>query len=928
MAIYRGSESTGTATQVFNIDGDKGDITVTNGGDTWTIDVGVVTTTKLGGDITPQGKALLDDATASDQRTTLGLGTAAVASTTDFATAAQGVLADSAVQPLDSVTLADVVVDSLQVSGSGNTAGTFTWNDTDGTLDLILKGEDVTLQVGQEHVVRVTNTTGSTLVDGQVVYVLGSTGNHLDVGLAQANSEVTSSKTLAIVTESIADNQSGFATVLGLVRDLNTSAFAEGAALWLSPSVAGAITTTRPTAPNNSVFLGWCVRQHASVGSIFVNIQNGYELEEIHDVLMGAKLAGQTLIYDATVGVWKNARLTAGTGVTITNGDGTITIASTAGGISDGDKGDITVSSSGTVWTIDNGAVSLAKTTGVAASGANSDITSLSGLSGNVSFTGTGNRITGDFSNATQTNRVAFQSSTTNGATAVNALPNGTSRVSTYQAYDNTDPTNSSYIGIVANGTNGITVLESSIRGTGTYLPMTFYTGGSERVRIDTSGNVGIGVTSTGGYKVAVGGSGLKNQFITTDANNAYLYTDGGAYIGSTGAFVTTFVTNNTERFRISADGAIGLSGANYGTASTQAIVSNGSAAAPTWQTVLTPSTGVSSFSAGTTGLTPSTGTTGAVTLAGTLAIANGGTGATSAPTARTNLGATTVGSNVFTLTNPSAITFPRFNADNTVSALIASDFRTAIGAGTGNGTVTSVSWTGGIVSVATGTTTPAFTIAGTSGGIPYFSSASTWATSAALAANALVVGGGAGVAPSTVTTGTGVVTALGVAANGSGGFVTDTGSVTLTNKTVNLTSNTLSGTKAQFDTALSDDNFGYVGTANSWTQQQTFKELKDTVFTITDAAGFQIDPANGSIQTITLGANRTPVATNFEAGQCVLLGIDDGTAFTITWTSIPVTWVKAGGTASAPTLATTGFTWVLLWEVGTTIYGVEVGKP
>lgn len=115
---------------------------------------------------------------------------------------------------------------------------------------------------------------------------------------------------------------------------------------------------------------------------------------------------------------------------------------------------------------------------------------------------------------------------------------------------------------------------------------------------------------------------------------------------------------------------------------------------------------------------------------------------------------------------------------------------------------------------------------------------------------------------------------------------------------------------------------------AQSWTAQQTFKELKDTVHTITDGAAFEIDPANGSIQTITLGASRTPAATNFEAGQIVLLGIDDGTAYSITWTSVPVTWVKAGGTASAPTLATTGLTWVLLWKVGSTIYGLEVGKP
>jgi hypothetical protein len=94
----------------------------------------------------------------------------------------------------------------------------------------------------------------------------------------------------------------------------------------------------------------------------------------------------------------------------------------------------------------------------------------------------------------------------------------------------------------------------------------------------------------------------------------------------------------------------------------------------------------------------------------GTLPIANGGTGATTSSAALTNLGATTIGSNLVTLTNPSAITFPRFNANNTVSSLTATDFRTAIGAGTGNGTVTSVGATSPVAS--TGGNAPLISLA------------------------------------------------------------------------------------------------------------------------------------------------------------------------------------------------------------------------
>lgn len=103
---------------------------------------------------------------------------------------------------------------------------------------------------------------------------------------------------------------------------------------------------------------------------------------------------------------------------------------------------------------------------------------------------------------------------------------------------------------------------------------------------------------------------------------------------------------------------------------------------------------------------------------------------------------------------------------------------------------------------------------------------------------------------------------------------------------------------------------------------------ILEDVYTITDGAAFEIDPGNGSVQLITLGASRTPKATNFAAGEAVTLMVDDGSAYSITWTDSTfgtggVTWT--GGTA--PTLATSGYTVIQLWKVGTKVYGANVGS-
>jgi hypothetical protein len=150
------------------------------------------------------------------------------------------------------------------------------------------------------------------------------------------------------------------------------------------------------------------------------------------------------------------------------------------------------------------------------------------------------------------------------------------------------------------NSSNGGTAISTDTSGA-----LNIVTGsgsGSNAITIDASqnisltGNVGVGTTSTSGYKFAVGGSGLKNQFIATDANNAYLYTDGSAYIGSTGAFNCAFITNNAERMRIDSSGnlLIGTSTAtgkltiNGANSWTTGVTFAGAAANTIWQTGFT----------------------------------------------------------------------------------------------------------------------------------------------------------------------------------------------------------------------------------------------------------------------------------------------------------------------------------------------------
>jgi hypothetical protein len=180
-----------------------------------------------------------------------------------------------------------------------------------------------------------------------------------------------------------------------------------------------------------------------------------------------------------------------------------------------------------------------------------------------------------------------------------------------------------------------------------------------------------------------------------------------------------------------------------------------------------------------------------------------------------------------------------------------------------------------------------------------------------------------------------------------AGSLVGTTATQTLENKTISADNNTLSGIAAS-SFVVSDVSGNIDGAAAQkaiptgvvvgTTDTQTLENktltaptvsnlvmdgyIREEVFAVSGTTP-ALSPSNGTIQTWTLTGNSTPTQGTWTQGESMTLMINDGTAFTVTWTSIPVVWV--GGTA--PTLATTGFTVIELWEVGTTIYGALVGN-
>lgn len=166
-------------------------------------------------------------------------------------------------------TLFDYIDFNTNASFSSQT-GRMGWDSSDSTLDI---GMDygVVLQVGQETYARVRNETGSQIDNGTVVGFAGASAGAISVSPYLADGASPSLYILGVMTHDLPDSgQTGYCTVWGFVRGLDTSAFSLGDILYASPSTAGGLTNVKPTAPDNVIPIAACVVSDATEGVIFV----------------------------------------------------------------------------------------------------------------------------------------------------------------------------------------------------------------------------------------------------------------------------------------------------------------------------------------------------------------------------------------------------------------------------------------------------------------------------------------------------------------------------------------------------------------------------------------------------------------------------------------------------------------------------------
>ena len=195
---------------------------------------------------------------------------------------------------------------------------------TDGSVTVTTSGTSRDLSVAvaastTNVVCLVRNSTGATLTKGTVVYISGATGQNPTVSKALANADSTSAQTLGMMSADLANNSNGYVTIIGLITNIDTSAYTDGQQLYLSGTTAGTVTATKPHAPTHLVYIAVVEHAHPTQGKLFVKVQNGYEMDELHNVSAQTPSNAQTLVYNTSTSLWENntVSLTAGVNGTL-----------------------------------------------------------------------------------------------------------------------------------------------------------------------------------------------------------------------------------------------------------------------------------------------------------------------------------------------------------------------------------------------------------------------------------------------------------------------------------------------------------------------------------------------------------------------------------------------------------------------------------
>jgi len=155
----------------------------------------------------------------------------------------------------------------------------------------------------------VKNTSGASIAKGKAVYVSGADGTNVTVDLADYDSDATSSKTLGLMETTVAHNGFGYVVTEGILTGFDTTAAsAAGVPVWLGNN-GGIVYDTPPSEPQHTVYIGVVTRRNANNGEVFIKVQNGYELTELHDVEAASPADNDIIQYNSTSGTWKNETL-------------------------------------------------------------------------------------------------------------------------------------------------------------------------------------------------------------------------------------------------------------------------------------------------------------------------------------------------------------------------------------------------------------------------------------------------------------------------------------------------------------------------------------------------------------------------------------------------------------------------------------------